>query len=41
MGRSKGDWYTSSHTQTLEIGSTVSNSVTSVLKDYLVIEIYG
>lgn len=39
-GRSKGDWHTSAHTQTLEIGTDISNSITSVLKDYMVIEIY-
>lgn len=39
-GRSKGDWHTSKHTQTLEIGGGVSNSLTSVAKDSYVIEIY-
>lgn len=39
-GRSKGDWHTSEHRQNLEIGGGISNSITSVLKDFLVIEIY-
>ena len=32
-GRSDGDWYNSQHSQRLEIGGEVSNSITSVLKD--------
>ena len=39
-GRSDGDWYTSEHRQCLEIGNDVSNAVTSVTKDCLLIEIY-
>lgn len=39
-GRSKGDWHTTAHTQTLELGCNVSNSITSVAKDSYVIEIY-
>lgn len=39
-GRSKGDWSISEHRQMLEIGTDISNSITSVAKDSLVIEIY-
>ena len=40
-GRSKGDWRTSSHYQQLEIlGGEFANSITSVAKDSLIIEIY-
>lgn len=38
-GRSDGDWHTSPHQQQLEIGGDISNSITSVLKDCLIIEI--
>lgn len=36
-GRSDGDWYTSEHHQCLEIGGDISNAVTSVSKDSLII----
>lgn len=39
-GRSSG-WHTSAHYQKLEIGTDVSNCITSVTKDSYVIEIYG
>ena len=39
-GRSDGDWFESEHEQRLEIGTDISNSVTSVQKDCLVCEIY-
>ena len=39
-GRSDGGWHESSHYQKLEIGGGISNSITSVQKDYLVIEVY-
>lgn len=39
-GRSDGGWHESSHYQKLEIGGGISNSITSVQKDYLVVEIY-
>ena len=39
-GRSEGEWYGSEHFQKLEIGSDISNSITSVAKDSYVIEIY-
>ena len=32
-GRSDGDWYNSEHSQRLEVGGEISNSITSVLKD--------
>ena len=39
-GRSKGDWYESEHRQKLEIGSdTISNCISSVTKDFCLIEI--
>lgn len=38
-GRSAGDWYTSEHQQCLEIGGDISNAVTSVSKDSLIIYI--
>jgi hypothetical protein len=39
-GRSSGDWHSSEHRQILELGTDISNSVTSVQKDSLVCEIY-
>jgi len=39
-GRSGGDWYSSEHKQMLELGTDISNSITSVQKDSLVCEIY-
>lgn len=39
-GRSDGDWFRSSHRQRLEIGTDISNSITSVAKDSYVIYIY-
>ena len=40
-GRSNGDWHTTIHRQKLEVGGNLSNSITSVLKDNYVIEIYN
>ena len=37
-GRSDGEWHRSCHFQKLEIGSDISNSITSVAKDSYVIE---
>ena len=39
-GRSDGDWYNSEHSQRLEIGGELSNSITSVLKDNYIYEEY-
>lgn len=39
-GRSDGDWHSSAHQQRLEIGGGISNSITSVLKDFMICEIY-
>ena len=39
-GRSDGDWHSSTHQQRLEISEDISNSITSVLKDFLICEIY-
>lgn len=38
-GRSDGDWRKSKHLQCLEIGDDISNAITSVTKDCLLIEI--
>lgn len=37
-GRSDGDWHSSEHTQRLEIGGGISNSITSVSKDSYILE---
>lgn len=39
-GRSDGDWRATEHRQCLEIRDDISNAVTSVTKDCLLIEIY-
>ena len=40
-GRSDGEWHSSAHQQRLEIGvGGISNSITSVLKDFMICEIY-
>ena len=39
-GRSQGDWHTSSHHQKCELGTDISNSLTSVAKDNYIVEIY-
>ena len=39
-GRSDGDWHSSVHQQKIEMGGVISNSVTSVLKDFMICEIY-
>lgn len=39
-GRSDGDWHSSDHQQRLEMGGVISNSITSVLKDFMICEIY-
>ena len=39
-GRAKGDWHTMPHQQRLEMGGVICNSITSVAKDSLIIEIY-
>ena len=38
-GRSIGNWYENDHSQRLELGNDIANSVTSVSKDSLVCEI--
>lgn len=40
-GRSDGEWHSSEHYQRLEIGGNVSNAVSTVLKDCLVLIRYG
>lgn len=35
-GRSKGEWYSSEHRQMLEMGTEISNALSSVQKDYMV-----
>ena len=37
-GRSDGDWYNSEHSQRLELGGEISNSITSVQKDNYIFE---
>lgn len=39
-GRSDGDWLVSEHCQRLEVGSDIANSITSVAKDSLILEVY-
>ena len=39
-GRSKGEWHSSEHRQMLEMGGEISNTISSVQKDYLVAIIY-
>lgn len=39
-GRSKRGWHHSEHRQMLEIGGGISNSITSVQKDYMICLIY-
>lgn len=35
-GRSSGEWHSSEYRQMLEMGTEISNALTSVQKDYLV-----
>ena len=39
-GRSEGEWHSSDHHQHLEISGDVSNCISGVQKDYMVVEIY-
>jgi len=40
-GRSRGGWYESEHYQQLELNSRdYSNSITSLLKDFMILEVY-
>lgn len=39
-GRSEGDWHTTAHRQVLEVGDDICNSITSVEKDSLILEVY-
>ena len=39
-GRSRGEWHSSEHRQMLEIGTEISNTLSSVQKDYMVCMIY-
>lgn len=39
-GRSSGEWHSSEHYMRLEAGTDVSNCISSVAKDFLVMEIY-
>lgn len=39
-GRARGEWHNSEHSQHLEIGGEISNAVSSVQKDYMMIMIY-
>lgn len=40
-GRADGDWHNSEHHQRIEIGDDISNSVTSVQKDNMVVLSYS
>lgn len=39
-GRSDGDWYSSPHNQRLEIGGGISNSISTIAKDFMVLVEY-
>ena len=36
-GRSDGEWHTFAHYQRLEVGGHISNAVSTVLKDFLIL----
>ena len=36
-GRAEGDWYSNPHAQRLEIGSYISNAISSIAKDFMII----
>ena len=36
-GRADGDWYSNPHAQRLEIGGGVSNAISSITKDFMII----
>nr|DAG34597.1 MAG TPA: hypothetical protein [Caudoviricetes sp.]DAP12877.1 MAG TPA: hypothetical protein [Bacteriophage sp.] len=36
-GRSDGDWYSNPHSQRLEIGDCISNAISSIAKDFMII----
>ena len=37
IGRADGDWYSNPHTQRLEIGGGISNAISSIAKDFMII----
>lgn len=39
-GRSDGEWHLSDHSQRLEVGGDIANSITSVSKDSLILIVY-
>lgn len=39
-GRSRGEWHSSEHRQMLEMGTEISNALSSVQKDYMVAMVY-
>ena len=39
-GRSDGEWHSSDHSQRLEVGGDIANSITSVIKDSLILIVY-
>nr|DAY98288.1 MAG TPA: hypothetical protein [Caudoviricetes sp.] len=39
-GRADGDWYSNPHTQRLEIEGGISNAISSVAKDFMIIIYY-
>lgn len=36
-GRADGDWYSNHHSQRLEIGGGISNAISSIAKDFMII----
>lgn len=36
-GRADGDWYSNPHSQRLEIGDCISNAISSIAKDFMII----
>lgn len=36
-GRADGDWYSNPHSQRLEIGGCISNAISSIAKDFMII----
>ena len=36
-GRADGDWYSNPHSKRLEIGGGISNAISSIAKDFMII----
>ena len=39
-GRSDGEWYSSQHLQRLEIGANISNAISTIAKDFMMLIVY-